>query len=322
MEQPSQQMNEKQSEVGYFESYEVKENDLKTLQEGIDLLTHSDLVEDTILDDLRFVTYDSRYFYIFTKGQHATNGRFVVEEITTLSQIGYRIYKVEHSGSVGRKEKDYRGARAWLLSDEIETTAVNAKKFPNENVLYQPDLPQPKEILDVVSMAPVGPYSKIQQGRFNYLTDVIFHEVGHIEHRRLEGWQEGEAAIGVFPSEKQRESFLSIVRESKKIPEWVTKAIIENIDKRAISEMYPMLIDREAAKRFDTDRFDDENVSFEQMLIDIKDRSSNGTLVEKFIKSLKSGHIAGRLLVRILEERFPDFNERKRFVREVLTPVR
>ena len=307
-----------EQKVKYFETYEVKSSDLETLQQDINTLVKSGLFEKVILDEIRFVTYDSKYLYIFTRGQHATNEKFCVEEISSLSKTGFKIFKIAHSGFIGKDRDDYRGAMSWLLCDEIETTSVNAKKFPNENILYQPDLSQQKKILNVVSMAPKEPYDKIQKGRFNYLTDVIFHEAGHIELRMLENWQGGEEKIATFPSAEQKEIFLSVVRRTNIFPEWIVNLIIENINIRAIREMYPMLIDREAAKRYDVQKFNDENNVFKKTLVKIQSEHRNQKFIVRFKKSLKNSHITGRLLARILEERFPDFNKRKKFVRSVL----
>lgn len=318
MEKPLTQENMQEQEQKYFENYEAKEADLETLQQGIDTLVESKMLEEGILDDIRFVTYDSKYLFIFTKGQHVTNEKFVVEKAPSSSKTGFKRFKVAHSGFVGKNQEDYRGAWAWLLCDEIETTSIDAKKFPNENILYQPDLPQPKKIIDVISIPPSEPYDKIQKGRFNYLTDVIFHEAGHIEHRRLKNWQEGEEAVETFPSIEQKEEFLSVVHKTKIFSEWITNLIIENIGEGAVDEMYAMLIDREAAKRYDMSKFNGENYTFQKTLADIQNEPTNQELVDRFKKSLESGHITGRLLVRILEEQFPDFNERKKFLRSVL----
>jgi hypothetical protein len=312
------QENILESEAKYFENYEVKSRDLEVLQQGIDTVANSQLLEEEVLDNIRFVTYDSKSLYVFTRGEHATNESFTVEEMPSTSKTGFRIFKTSHSGFIGRDKEDYRGARAWLLCNEIETTAVNARKFPNPNILYQPELPQPTEILDVVSMAPEEPYNKIQKGAFNYLTDVVFHEAGHIEHRRLENWQEGEGIIETFPSKEQKKEFFSVVEQTRVFPQWIVSQIIENTTKGAINELYPMVIDQEAAKRYDTKKFNDENAAFQSMLTDLQDESTNPEYAEWFKNSLGWNHTTGRLLVRVLEDYFPDFGERKRFVRPVL----
>lgn len=148
-------------EIEYFETYKIKESDLNTLSEGIDLCEDSGLFEEGVFDHIRFVTYDASHLYVFTTGEHASIDGIAVEEISSTSQTGYKLFKIKHSGFIGRNRDDYRGASAWLLCDELEKTGVNAKKFPNENVLMQPDLPQPIKILDVVRMAPEEPYHKI-----------------------------------------------------------------------------------------------------------------------------------------------------------------
>jgi len=315
---PSQEQTA-QREEEYFEAYKVREIDLQTLQQGIDTLVESRLLEEGILSDIRFVTFDSKTLYILTRGEHASNDKFSVGEIPSSSKTGFRVFSIPHSGFIGKSKEDYRDARAWLLCDEVETTSVNAKKFPNENQLYEPELPQPERILDVVSIPPLEPYNKIQQGRFNYLTDVIFHEAGHIEHRRFKNWQEGEEPVTDFPSEEQKETFLAVIRQTEAFPKWAVSSITESINSSAIQEMYAMLIDREGARRYDVQRFNSENQEFERELADIQDQPTNQEAVERFRQSIQGGHTNARLLVRILEEQFPDIVERKRFVRTVLT---
>ncbi len=306
------------NEIKYFKNYGIKRSDLKSLCQGIDTVAKSKLIETRVLDNIRFVTYDSKNFYILTRGEHASNAKFKIEEISSLSKTGFRIFKVSHSKRVGENKEDYRGARAWLLADEIETTSVNTNKFPNENILYQPDLPQPKEILDVVSIPPLEPYEKIHQGYFNYLTDVIFHEAGHIEQRRLENWQTGEGRIKSFPSVNQERKFLEVIQKTKIFPERATAIIIKNITKRAIQEMYPMIIDHEAAKKYDKQKFNSDNQEFKKTLANIRSEPMSHKLQKRFEETLKNEYTTGRFLVRILEEQIPDFAERKKFIRSVL----
>jgi len=318
MEIPGRQENTLESEAKYFESYEAKPSDLETLRQGIDTVVDSKLLEEEVLDNIRVVTYDSKSLYIFTRGEHAANESFVVEEIPSTGKTGFKIFKTTHRGLIGRDKENYGYARAWLLCEEIETTAVNARKFPNENILYQPELPQPTEILDVVSVPPEEPYNKIQKGWYNYLTDVVFHETGHIEQRRLDNWQIGEEKVETFPSEEQKKKFFSVIGQTRIFPQWMVSQIIGNTTNGAIDEMYPMLIDREAAKRYDKTKFDNENASFQDMLTNLQDESTNPEYTEWFKNSLMWKHTTGRLLVRVLEEQFPDFGERKQFVRSVL----
>jgi hypothetical protein len=224
---------------------------------------------------------------------------------------------------VGRTEESYRGGVAWLLRDEIETTAINARKFPNQDVLLEQHdgskQPQPEEILDVVCIPPIEPFNKIwtsidtkghKKVQYNYLTDIIFHEAGHIEHRRLKNRQKGEGRVEAFPSEEQKKKFLSIIRQTKIFPTWITELIIANINRGTISEMYAMLIDREGTRRYDKDRYEEEDADFQKML--------DGIEISVARKLLNDRHTTGRLLVRILEEQFPDFSVRKKFVRSVL----
>lgn len=288
-----------------FRDYEATFDDLEALRGGIETLDASGLVEADVLNEIRFVTHDSKYLYVVTKGRHASTETFVVERVDGTDTVGWKTYRIPYSKIVG-SELSYRGARAWLLCDEIETTAVGARTFPNENALLQPDLPQPKSILDVVSMGPKGPYDRIQKGKFDYLADVIFHEAGHIEHRRLTNWQEGEEIADTFPSADQANMFLSVISSSGIFSKRLMAQVIDNISHRAIAEMYAMLVDREAAKRYDRPKFDRDSPPTETESL------------SRVNKPLKSGHAVGRLLVRILEDRYPTFEERKAFVQSVL----
>lgn len=122
-----------------------------------------------------------------------------------------------------------------------------------------------------------------------------------------------------FPSEEQKKKFLSIIRQTKIFPTWITELIIANINWGAISEMYAMLIDREGTRQYDEDRYKEEDVDFQKILDGIKifDSVKMFTKIKMSVAKwlLKSKHRTGRLLVRILEEQFPDFSVRKKFVR-------
>lgn len=312
--------DEQEAPDDYFENYEIKTSDLETLGQDIDQLAASGLVEDQVLQELRFVTYDSSYLYVFTRGAHASNDRFEVEELPSTSTSGLRIFKIPHSGAIGKTRDDYKGARAWLIRDEIEETAVGAQKFPNQNILDEPELPQPERILDVAQVAPIEPYNKIQKGRFNYLTDMVFHEAGHIEQRRLQNWQIGEGPLGDFPSEAQKEKFLSIVKESRVFPDAVKGLVISNINESGLSEMYAILIDSEAAKEHESVRSQTRKTKFKKWMTMLSSDSVDESELEEFNSYTKSRHGIGELLVHVLEDRFPDFAERKQFVRECLDP--
>lgn len=92
-------------ELSYFETYEATESDLKILEEGIDKLVESQLVEEEILNDIRFVTYDSKYLYIYTRGKHQTTENFSVEEIPSSSKTGFKIFKIPHLVLLEKKKK-------------------------------------------------------------------------------------------------------------------------------------------------------------------------------------------------------------------------
>ncbi len=297
--------------------YEATSEDMQMLEQCIDTVTESHLLEEDILHNIRFISFDSKYLYVFTRGEHSSTEKVRVVPVPSGSKTGFKIFKIEHGGSIGRNPKDYGYGKAWLLSDVVESTAVNATKFPNENVLHQPHLPQPKHILDTVCISPYGPYETIQNGHFNYLTDVVFHEAGHIEQRRLENWQEGEDPVDTFPSQEQRERFTATVQRTKLLPAWVMNAVLVKTNKRAISEMYAMLIDREGAKNYNPEKYAEENASFKTKFAHVQNGSVTSDNSAWLNTYLDSPHVTGRLLVRILEEQFPDFKERKQFVRAI-----
>lgn len=310
-------MSEKK-EVITFEHYEATDTDINTLLADINTLAESELVDTDVLDQMRFVTFDAHYLYVCTKGDHTSNERFSVTKLNVSNASGFQCYKIRHSGVIGIRPRDYRGARAWLLCDELETTAVGARKTVNHKRFFDPELTHPDRILDVVSMAPVGPYTKIHNGRFNYLTDVVFHEAGHIEHRHVIQWETEESTRHVFPTDAQKQRFVSHIQETRLLPEWVIEELVNHIDIGSISEMYAMLIDREGAKRYDSSRYAQDNSEFESFRAHISGISPNDSLKEEVQKYLASCHNTGRLLVRVLEEQFPAFDSRKNFVRSVL----
>jgi hypothetical protein len=89
----------------YFEHYKIKEKDLRTLYEGIDLVSKSQLVEKEVLENIRVVTYDSEYLYIFTRGEHSSNDKYHIDEVESFSKAGFRIFRIKHSGFIGKTLK-------------------------------------------------------------------------------------------------------------------------------------------------------------------------------------------------------------------------
>lgn len=314
-----EQTQEGQLGADSFENYEIQRGDLETLAHDIDALAESELLEEGILDELRFVTYDSQYLYVFTRGEHRSNEAFTVEELPNRSKTGFRTFKIPNPGTYGKKTEDYRGARASLYCDELESTAV--------------DKPE-GSALPVVSMAPFGPYQKLQKKGSNYITDVVFHEAGHIEHGDFEAGHRGEADPP-FPTEEQKMKFLSAIQSSKLFPEWMKAKLIKKMSEEepreeemeygyeetifgTICEMYAMLIDREGKKRYDVVGFTREDTKFSSMMQDLWIDPPDPEELGKFEASLRWAHPIARLLVRVLEEQFPDFKERKKFLRSVL----
>lgn len=124
-----------------------------------------------------------------------------------------------------------------------------------------------------------------------------------------------------FPSAEQEEKFISMVSKTKLLPKWAVDLIFTNFSQGDITGMYAVLIDNEAAKRYDSQTFDNGNRAFQKMIVDIQSESPDQETIQLFIKRLSEAethHGKGVVLVRILEEQFPDFHERKKFVRSVL----
>ncbi len=315
------EVEELESPDDYFENYEVKPNDLEVLGHDIDQLAASQLLEEDVLKEIRYVTYDSKHLYVFTRGVHDSNERFQVEELPSSSTSGLRIFKIPHAGHIGKTRDDYTGAKAWLLCDEVETTAVGARKFPNENTLREPERPdQPEMILDVAQIAPLEPWNKIQKGQFNYKTDMVFHEAGHIEQRRLEEWHIGDSMIGEFPSETQELRFLSVVRETNVLPDKHKDLVIQNINRTALAEMYAMVIDSEGAQRHDPVNYETGKTQHRALMNALASEPVEDGILKEFTWRLGQQHFTGHLLVHFLEDRFPDFAERKQFMRDCFDP--
>lgn len=58
-----------------------------------------------------------------------------------------------------------------------------------------------------------------------------------------------EGEISPFPSEKQKEEFINLIRNSSlasSLPREVVNNLVDNIDRATIGEMYATLVEREA----------------------------------------------------------------------------
>lgn len=82
--------------------------------------------------------------------------------------------------------------------------------------------------------------------------------------------------------------------------------------------MYAILIDREATKRYDPQKFEEENAKYQEILDSLSNQNINNEQSKELEKLLNSSHSVGLALVLILEEQFPDFRERKEFVCSVI----
>lgn len=134
----------------------------------------------------------------------------------------------------------------------------------------------------------------------------------------MEDWRVGDGLREDFGSDQKRKEFESVIRKTGILPEWFVDLIMENLSRGAITEMYPMVIDREAAKRYDEEKFDRDNKRFQKIFGSVNS-GVDPEMLDWIKSSIKTDrHFTGRMLVFILEEQFPDFIERKKFIRLVL----
>lgn len=294
----------------FFENYEISDVDLEELGKDIDIVAESGLIEKSLIDEMRIVTFDSNFLYVFTRGNHVSTRRFNVEEMAHPNKNGFKIYKIRHSGFIGRRKEDYIGAQAGILCDEIETTAVNAKRY---RALFRDRRIDPHtsviELLYTARIPPKDSFDMIHAGKFDYLTDGVFHEIGHNEQYQLEESGKRDDPDKIFPTIEQARKFMLVIERNKIFPQSVTQAIMRLCDAPSLREMYTMLIDREAQRRY---RPNDHSHKEKEW--------GKGVPLLKDITHPDKIHARGRALVRILEEEFPDYNKRKEFVLSVFRP--
>ncbi|MDP2676426.1 MAG: hypothetical protein Q8O83_01950 [bacterium] len=265
-----------ETEEAYFKSYEMGEDDKEVLLESAKTLFSLGVLGKETLDDLRIASFDSKNFYVITKGEHQSTDEFKVEDASQ-NEKDFHIYCIGHGKNF--RKRDYAGAGAWYEVPELEETALNAKKVPNPKVLENKE-----KILKAILIPPKEVFERIHGSRFEYDTDLVFHEAGHIEEMLLRDWP-NEGEIPAFPSEKQRREFMK------------TLDITQDIDRATIGEMYAMMIDREAKRQ----------LGFEH--IDMDDEAQ---------KMIDSSHKKGYLLAKALEEKYPDFIERKKWIQSLM----
>lgn len=293
--------------------YKIQAEDLNVLIESADNLFDSTLLDPTTLRSLRIITFDSKNFYIITQGEHRSTEKYKVEELklNTKSRNNFRIYKINHKGWIG--DYRYRGATAWFEHEAIISTAV----VTEEELVPNPKITKEKnKILKTILIPPYGPYEEIHQGRFDYQTSTVFHEAGHIEEMLIRDWP-NEGEIPSFPSEKQKEDFINLIRNSSlasSLPREVVNNLVDNIDRATIGEMYATLVEREAERRFNPERIEREDEEFDKKLEEFLKslENDNGERPNNKLKEvMESAHKKGYLLARILEKEIPDYIERK-----------
>lgn len=309
----------KTDDVHFFETYQIRPEDLATLQDGYDMVVDSGLVDVSIFDDLRIVTYDSNYFYILTKGEHVSQHGFIVENKETTNKSGFKLFSIPHHGSIGRKRDDYQTARAWICFDEVEKTQIGGKKFP----LFLQDR-KLHSVLSAVFIPAKTAYIKRHRGEdmFPYFEDCIVHEVGHIERRLLDLGDDKPPPA--FPSPEQEKRFRDMVETNQKFHVWVKNMILRLISEDSLHEMYAIMIEREAKKRYHPDFISKKDSELAIVLSQLhpfeesKENARNVWALSVVNNFFRESHVNGELLVHVLEEQFPDFAERKAFVQSVL----
>ena len=116
-----------------LEHYEISKEDLDAFWNNAFFIFEYNLLNEETLKGLRIVTFDSKYFYVITSEEHRSRENFIVEELRR-DERGLRLYRINHEGRLGTKEDDYRVARAWLETPELEKTAINSTKVLNPKI--------------------------------------------------------------------------------------------------------------------------------------------------------------------------------------------
>lgn len=298
-----------------FECYQIRDCDFQSLFFSIDQVVQSGMICDLVLNMIRFVTFDSLCYYIVTRGEHVSTDRFEVRELPTTSHTGFRLFQIEHDGSIGTDKWDYKTACSWLLAAEIETTAVGECTFPNENFFCQPDLDQPEEILWVVNISCLTPFRWIHKNRYAHMTSVVFHEAAHIQHRMLRDWRHSDTSqYFVFPSVDQYYLFYRLLECSATLPVKALFMIRDHAPIKTINELYAMLIQYEAEKRYVPRLYKKKRTDYHALLKELEDIACSEEKQAEFLERIADKYFAAHLLVCLLEDLLPDFRVRIAFM--------
>lgn len=283
-------------------SYKVSPLDLETIIQGLCDLRACRLVQSCVFDHLRVVTYDQRFLYIITQGVHTSTSRVHVAQDTRVVHAQWKVWYMVHDGTIGQTLEDYRGASAWMLCEKIETTAVGAKRFPNGHYATARGRGEPANILDVIEMSPPGAFMQYHRSTYDYLCDVIAHELGHIDHRRVRAWQRTHGYQFSLTHEGF-DAFEKLVTSSSfHGPIDPRKVLRQCIN--AVWEMYAMTVDQEAKRRFRHKRWQEEHKSMT-------------TARKRQLVQEGSPHSVGTYLAHLLIDAIPLYSDRMGFLRSI-----
>lgn len=296
-----------------FESYEINHEDFEVVTEETEQLFKSSLLEPETLKNLRVTFFDSKNFYILTNGGHKSSETVEVEELPITSKADLRMYKVPHGEEFGKDVKDYKGGHAWFESPELEETAVGAEKVLNPKT-RSADTKTP--ILKTILLPPPSPFERLHGNRYDYKTDLLFHEAAHIEEMLIRDWP-NKGEILPFPREKDLQEFSRIVESSAFIPPTVSGEIMKKFDRATLGEMYAMLVDREAKRQYIPQQIRRDDEEFDKNLEQFAKLGTEKSK-DKVSEALDSSHKKGYILARILEKQIPDYKERKNWIRKLM----
>ncbi|HET8575444.1 MAG TPA: hypothetical protein VFM02_04755 [Candidatus Paceibacterota bacterium] len=288
-----------------FSKYLFSESDKDALLEGIQDVYQSGIFDAGTLKDLRLVTFDSQHYFVFTKGKHLSTEKIRVDLYA--EGFGFHVYQIPIQNA---QNLDYGGATAWFEESVIEDTAVKAVRVKNPKIL---EPTQKNCILKTVLIPPKQAFVALHEDAFDYKTDLIFHEIGHVEEMLLRDWP-NEGYVTPFPSNDKKEKFFSRIRSTSLIPSEVLNLFFQTFSRASLGEMYATMIDREAKRIFSPEKMRKDDASFLESLKNL----GVGELKKKVKPVVKDPHQTGYILSILLEFRIPDFSKRKAWLQNLM----
>jgi len=283
-------------------SYKLKQIDLDRIIEGAHKMVDSNLVDGETLRGLRIITFDSDYVYVCTNGEHASVLDCEVEQITSVDDYGFKVYKIKHTEELGRKNSDYKGGTALICTKEVFDTAVDKDTFVKAGGYETPK---------TIFIPPSVKFNQLHKGKYDYDSDLIFHETAHVEEMSIYDWP-NDREVPSFPSEEKINDFEGKVRSCKGIHRDVIDVVLGHLDRATTGEMYAITIERAAKNMYVPDK----------LVLHDKDIATDIASVAGFsklsAKVLNSSHRKASILSLALEEVIPDFHERKQWLQSLL----